>query len=91
MQKTITENTDQPITRSGYNNWNWFVPKLDQSMIPARALPWIPKEISDNNSNIFHVYYPPFLSTPHHIRNGMLAIALDSKILTKKHWIPSQS
>ena len=45
----------------------------NQSKNPARTEPWIPKEISDINSNIFHIYYPTFLSTPYHIRNGILA------------------
>ena len=91
MQKSITEKTDQSIARSSYSNWSRFIPKLDQSMIPAEAGPWILEEISDINSNIFHIYYPAFLSTPHHIRNGILAITLDPKILTEKYWIPSWS
>ena len=75
MQKDITGEAYWPIERSGYNNWTWFISQIDQLKIPPRITctgPWIPEEISDINSNIFHVYYPTFLSTPYHIRNDIL-------------------
>ena len=67
MQKDITEEVAQPIERSGYKHWSWFIQKIDQSKIPARTAwtePYIPEEISDIDSNIFHIYYLTFHSTP---------------------------
>ena len=37
MQENITREAAQPIERSGYNNWSWFIPKIDQWKIPAKA------------------------------------------------------